>query len=150
VTSPAGADDPRDLRRHSFPVLRQLATRWSDEDAYGHVNNVVHYALFDTAVNGWLIEAAGTDVRRLPAIGLVVETSCRYLAELRFPETVTAGLGLERLGTTSVVYRLALFGEAGEEPAAVGRFVHVYVDRESRRPAPVPDPVRTALAGLDP
>jgi acyl-CoA thioester hydrolase len=103
------ADDPRRLRREDFPVRRELPTRWSDEDAYGHLNNVVHYAMFDTAVNGWLIEATGVDIRTLPAIGIVVETSCRYFAELRFPEVVTAAIGLERLGTSSVVYRLALF-----------------------------------------
>jgi acyl-CoA thioester hydrolase len=132
------------VRRSDFPVLRTLPTRWSDDDTYGHVNNVVHYALFDTAVNGWLIEASGLDIRQLPAIGLVVETSCRYFAELRFPEPVTAGLALERLGTSSVVYRLALFG-ADESPAAVGRFVHVYVSRDERRPVPVPPEIRTAL-----
>ena len=137
--------DPRGLRRADFPVLRELPTRWSDDDVYGHVNNVVHYLMFDTAVNGWLIEASGTDIRRLPAIGLVVETSCRYFAELRFPELVVAGIGLERLGTTSVVYRLALFPAGREEPAAVGRFVHVYVDARSRRPVPVPG--STAASG---
>jgi acyl-CoA thioester hydrolase len=136
------------LRRTDFPVLRSLPTRWSDDDTYGHVNNVVHYLMFDTAVNGWLIEASGVDIRRLPAIGLVVETSCRYFAELRFPETVTAGLALEKLGTTSVVYQLALFGEHREEPAAAGRFVHVYVDRVTRRPTPVPPEIRGALAAL--
>ena len=120
-------------------MLRSLPTRWSDDDTYGHVNNVVHYALFDTAVNGWLIEASGVDIRELPAIGLVVETSCRYFAELRFPEVVTAGLALERLGTSSVVYRLALFG-AAEEPAAAGRFVHVYVDKATRHAALQPNP----------
>jgi acyl-CoA thioester hydrolase len=139
--------DPKALRRADFPVLRSLPTRWSDDDTYGHVNNVVHYLLFDTAVNGWLIEACGVDIRELPAIGLVVETSCRYFAELRFPEVVTAGLALEHLGTSSVVYRLALFG-AAEEPAAVGRFVHVYVDRSTRRSVPVPNEIRTALAAL--
>jgi len=139
--------DPAQLRRADFPVLRSLPTRWSDDDTYGHVNNVVHYSLFDTAVNGWLIEASGCDIRTLPAIGLVVETSCRYLAELRFPELVTAGLALERLGTSSVIYRLALFG-AADEPAAVGRFVHVYVDRTERRPVPVPPQIRAALARL--
>jgi acyl-CoA thioester hydrolase len=138
-------DDATALRRDDFPVLRQLPTRWSDDDVYGHVNNVVHYLMFDTAVNGWLIEASGTDIRRLPAIGVVVETGCRYFAELRFPETVTAGIRLERLGTSSVVYQLALFGEHRAEPAAVGRFVHVYVDPQSRRPVPVPDEIRTAL-----
>jgi acyl-CoA thioester hydrolase len=139
--------EPQELRRADFAVHRSLPTRWSDDDTYGHVNNVVHYLMFDTAVNGWLIEASGTDIRALPAIGLVVETSCRYFAELRFPEVVTAGVGLERLGTTSVTYRLALFG-AGEAPAAVGRFVHVYVDRETRRPVPVPDVIRRALQSL--
>jgi acyl-CoA thioester hydrolase len=141
-------DDPAAVRREHFPVLRAMPTRWSDDDTYGHVNNVVHYQLFDTAVNGWLIEASGTDIRTLPAIGLVVETQCRYLAELRFPEVVTAGLRLERLGNTSVVYRLALFRDGRVEPAAVGRFVHVYVDRQTRRPVPVPDRIRAALARL--
>ena len=139
--------DPKALRRKDFRVLRALPTRWSDDDTYGHVNNVVHYSLFDTAVNGWLIEACGADIRELPAIGLVVETSCRYFAELRFPEVVTAGLALEHLGTSSVVYQLALFG-AADEPAAVGRFVHVYVSRADRQPVPVPPEIRTALASL--
>ena len=140
--------DPREHRRGDFRVLRSLPTRWSDDDTYGHVNNVVHYLMFDTAVNGWLIEASGVDIRTLPAIGLVVETSCRYFAELRFPETVTAGIALERLGTSSIVYRLALFGEGSDEPAAVGRFVHVYVDRETRRPVPVPPQIRAAVQSL--
>jgi acyl-CoA thioester hydrolase len=145
--SDRGTDAARALRRADFRVLRSLPTRWSDDDTYGHVNNVVHYLMFDTAVNGWLIEASGTDIRALPAIGLVVETSCQYFAELRFPEVVTAGIGLEKLGTSSVVYRLALFG-ADEEPAAIGRFVHVYVSRDERRPVPVPPEIRTALAHL--
>jgi acyl-CoA thioester hydrolase len=140
--------DAEALRRSDFQVLRQLPTRWSDDDTYGHVNNVVHYLMFDTAVNGWLIEASGVDIRQLPAIGLVVETSCRYFAELRFPEVVTAGLALERLGNSSVIYRLALFGEHSQSPAAAGRFVHVYVDRDTRRPTPVPGEIRAALAKL--
>ena len=140
-------EDPRDLRRSDFSVLREVPTRWADVDAYGHVNNVVHYAVFDTAVNAWLIESTGEDVRRWPAIGLVVETSCRYLAELDFPAPIIAGLAVERLGNSSITYRLALFGEA-EAPAAVGRFVHVYVDRESRRPVSVPEPVRRAAGML--
>jgi acyl-CoA thioester hydrolase len=139
--------DPRAVRREDFRARRSLPTRWSDDDTYGHVNNVVHYALFDTAVNGWLIEASGVDIRELPAVGLVVETSCRYFAELRFPEIVTAGLALERLGTSSVVYRLALFGAAAQ-PAAVGRFVHVYVDRSTRKSVPVPPEIRAALDEL--
>ena len=143
--------DPRALRRDDFPVLRAVPTRWDDDDVYGHLNNVVHYKMFDTTVNGWLMSATGTDIRRLPAIGLVVETSCRYFAELHFPQVVLVGLGSERVGTSSVVYRLALFGEddapeAG--PAAVGRFVHVYVDAVTRRPVPVPEVVRSALGQL--
>jgi acyl-CoA thioester hydrolase len=149
VTQPVFADvDPTAWRRADFPVLRAVPLRWNDDDAYGHVNNAVHYLLFDTAVNGWLVEATGTDIRRLPAIGIVAETGCRYLAELRFPEPVTAGIALERLGRSSVAYRLALFG-AEESPAAVGRFVHVYVDAATRRPVPVPPQIRTALAPLE-
>ena len=136
--------NPRDLRREDFRVLRSLPTRWSDDDTYGHVNNVVHYLMFDTAVNGWLIEASGVDIRELPAVGLVVETSCQYFAELRFPETVTAGIALEKLGSTSIVYRLALFG-ASETPAAAGRFVHVYVDRATKRPTRIPPEIKRAL-----
>jgi acyl-CoA thioester hydrolase len=143
-------DDPRALRPVDFPVLRAIPTRWSDVDVYGHVNNVVHYAMFDTAVNGWLIEATGTDIRRLPAIGVVVETRCRYFAELGFPDTVSAGIRLERLGRSSVVYQLGLFGPKAEGPAAVGRFVHVYVDATSRRSVPVPAEIRRALRHLDP
>jgi acyl-CoA thioester hydrolase len=139
--------DPRDLRRADFRVLRDVPTRWSDVDAYGHVNNVVHYAVFDTAVNAWLIESTGEDVRTWDALGLVVETSCRYFAELDFPSPIAAGLAVERLGTTSVVYLLALFGR-GEGPAAVGRFVHVYVDRSTRRPVPVPAAVRAIATPL--
>jgi acyl-CoA thioester hydrolase len=148
VTADLCEPDPRALRRGDFRVVRSLPTRWSDDDTYGHVNNVVHYLMFDTAVNGWLIEASGVDIRELPAIGLVVETSCRYFAELRFPETVTAAIALDRLGTSSVAYRLALFGENSEAPAATGRFVHVYVDRQTRRPVPVPPEIRSALDTL--
>lgn len=140
--------EPVTARRGDFRVLRRLPTRWMDNDHYGHVNNVVYYSFFDTAVNGWLMEAAAADVRRLPAIGIVAETSCRFLKELSFPETVWAGLELERLGTSSVTYRLALFREDDDEPAAVGRFVHVYVDRETRAPVPVPEAVRAAVASL--
>ena len=139
---------PVTVRRGDFRALRRLPTRWMDNDHYGHVNNVVYYSFFDTAVNGWLMEATGADVRRLPAIGIVAETSCRFLKELTFPETVWAGLALERLGGSSVVYRLALFREDDEAPAAVGRFVHVYVDRETRAPVPVPEAVRAAVASL--
>ncbi len=98
-------------------------------------------------MNGWLIDVVG-DVRALPALGVVAETGCRYLGELRFPQAVDVGLALERLGTSSVTYRLALFGEGTQEPAAVGRFVHVYVDPETRRPSAVPGVVRSAVGHL--
>ena len=142
--------NPGDLptNRGDFRVLRSITTRWHDNDHYGHVNNVVYYAYFDTAVNGFLIEASGTDIRDLPAIGIVAETSCRFLRELSFPDTVHAGLALEKLGNSSVVYRIGLFRNDEVEPAALGRFVHVYVDAVTRRPVPVPPPIRAALAAL--
>jgi len=135
-------------RRADFPVLRAITTRWHDNDHYGHVNNVVYYAFFDTAVNGYLIEASGTDIRSLPAIGIVAETSCRFMRELSFPDTVYAGLALEKLGNTSVIYRIGLFRNEEAEPAAIGRFVHVYVDAKTRRPVPVPAQIRAALTAL--
>ena len=134
--------------RADFPVLRPLTTRWADNDVYGHVNNVVYYSYFDSAVNGWLMDATGTDIRLLPAIGIVAETSCRYLAPLSFPDAVTAGLRLRRLGTSSVVYEIAVFRNDDEAPSGLGHFVHVYVDRDARRPVPVPGVIRTALAAL--
>ena len=108
----------------------------------------MYYSYFDTAVNGYLIEASGIDVRELPAIGIVAETSCRFLRELSFPETVHAGLALEKLGSSSVVYRIGLFRNEDTEPAALGRFVHVYVDSATRRPVPIPPPIRAALTAL--
>ena len=139
--------DAGSLRREDFAVLRDVPTRWADEDVYGHVNNAVHYQVFDTAVNGWLIDTVG-DVRALPALGVVAETTCTYLGELHFPEVITVAIARERLGTTSVTYRLVMFGERADIPVAVGRFVHVYVDRDTRRPVPVPDAIRTAVAAL--
>jgi acyl-CoA thioester hydrolase len=136
-----------------FPVFRPTQTRWSDNDHYGHVNNVVYYEWFDTAVNGWLIEASGCDIRALPAIGVVAETSCRFLRELAFPDRVLTGIRLERRGNSSVVYELAIFREvdgAPEDPAcARGRFVHVYVDAVTRRPVPIPDAIGHALDRLE-
>ncbi|MCX6407570.1 MAG: thioesterase family protein [Propionibacteriales bacterium] len=139
-------------RRGDFPVLRRITTRWADEDVYGHVNNVVYYSYFDTAVNGYLIERAqelgGADPRTLDAYGVVAETGCRFLRELRFPADVEAGLRVTRLGTSSVVYEIGLFQGESDAPAAVGRFVHVYVAGADRTVTPVPDLVRAALAPL--
>ncbi len=133
--------------RSDYPVLRPIGTRWEDEDVYGHVNNVKYYSYFDTAVNGYLIEASGTDIRRLDAYGIVAETGCRFLRELRFPFPVEAGLAVTRLGRSSVVYEIGLF-QGDEEPAAVGRFVHVYVTGEGREVTPVPEQLRAVLEPL--
>lgn len=134
--------------RSDFAVLRAIATRWSDNDHYGHVNNVVYYSFFDTAVNGWLIDATGVDIRELPEIGLVVATDCEFLAPLSFPDPVVAGLRLERLGRSSVRYQIGLFRADDPAPAGLGHFTHVYVDRATRRPVPVPEVIRTALRQL--
>jgi acyl-CoA thioester hydrolase len=133
-------------RRGDFRVIRSIPTRWMDNDHYGHVNNVAYYSFFDTAVNGFLIEATGTDIRNLPAIGIVAESSCQFLSAISFPDTIHAGLAIEKLGTKSVVYRIALFRGDDEEPCAIGRFVHVYVDRETRRPVEIPLVIRQALS----
>ena len=136
------------LGRAAYPVWREIATRWSDNDVYGHVNNVVHYSWFDTAVNAWLIEAGLLDVDRGDPIGLVVETGCRYAASLSYPEPVEIGLGVEHLGTSSVRYRIGVFARGAAAPAAEGHFVHVYVNRADRRPAPLPDAWRATLESI--
>ena len=135
-------------RRTDFKVLRPIPTRWMDNDHYGHVNNVAYYSFFDTAVNGYLIEASGTDVRNLPAIGIVAESSCRSLSAISFPDTIEAGLAIERLGASSVIYSIALFRGNDELPCAIGRFVHVYVDRDSRRPVAIPEVIREVAGRL--
>lgn len=134
--------------RSAYKVWREIATRWADNDAYGHVNNTVHCAWFDTAVNGWLIEAGLLDIANGDPIGLVVETGCRYAAPLTYPEPVEIGLGVERLGGSSVTYGLGVFAKGAEAPAAEGRFTHVYVDRESRRPALLPPAWRAGLESI--
>jgi len=130
-------------------VLRDLQLRWNDIDTYGHINNAVHYELMDTAVNGWLGEATGADIRAGSAIALVVETGCWYFRELQFPGPVQVGLRLEAAGSSSVRYEVGFFVD-DEGPVAVARFVHVYVDPVGRRPAAIPDDVRTALEALVP
>ena len=136
------------ILRDEFPVLRAMTTRWEDEDVYGHVNNVVYYSFFDTAVNGHLMETTGTDIRRLDAVGLVAETQCEFLRELRFPDNVLAGIAVTRLGGSSITYRIGLFQGQSDEPAALGRFVHVYVDPATRVVTPIPDVIRTAVMPL--
>lgn len=134
--------------RHHYRVWREIGTRWSDNDAYGHVNNVVFYSWFDTAVNGWLIEEGLLDIDNGDPIGLVVETGCRYARALAYPETVDIGLAVESVGRSSVRYALGVFARLETEAAAEGHFVHVYVDRETRRPAALPDAWRRSFESI--
>ena len=142
--------DRRRATRSGFVHFTTLTTRWSDNDAYGHLNNVVYYELFDTAVNQALIHAGLLDVERSPTIGLVVETGCRYFEPMAFPNAVDAGLRVANLGKSSVRYEIGLFKEGAAKASAEGHFVHVYVERATRRPADIPQDVRTFLAALTP
>lgn len=136
------------LGRSDFRVFRAIPTRWHDNDAYGHVNNVIYYAWFDTAVNAWLVEGGFLDVSDSEAIGLVVETTCTYFESVAFPEIVEAGIVVERLGSSSVTYRIGIFRQGSELAAAQGRFTHVYVARANQKPVPIPAPLRAALAAI--
>lgn len=135
---------PRGHYRH----FSRIATRWMDNDVYGHVNNVVYYSFFDTAVNRYLIEAGAIDIHRGGTIGLVVETQCCYFEPLEFPQLVEAGLRVAHLGRSSVRYEVGLFAEGALLSAAAGHFVHVYVDRETRRPVNLPSSLLAALQPL--
>ena len=128
-----------------YPHKQSITTRWMDNDAYGHVNNVVYFSYFDTVVNTYLIERGALDIQASPVIGLVVETGCTYLSPLTYPETVTAGLRVAHLGRSSVRYEIALFRQGAELAAAQGYFVHVYVDRATRRPVELPPALRRSL-----
>jgi acyl-CoA thioester hydrolase len=136
--------DMRDAYRHFQPIT----TRWMDNDAYGHVNNVVYYSYFDTVVNTYLIRAGVLEPNTSSIIGLVIETQCNYFSPLSFPDTAVAGLRVARLGNSSVRYEVGLFRNDEEVSAAQGHFVHVYVDRDTRRPVPLPAPLREVLARL--
>ena len=142
-------DRPRPTRA-DYRAWRTATTRWADVDVYGHLNNARYFELLDTAVNAHLAEATGTDIRRLDAIGLVAEVGCRYFREVVYPEPVELGLAVERLGTSSVTYRIGVFQGPGDEAAAEGRFVHVYVDNtDPARPvAPMPGEIRAAVTSL--
>ena len=136
-------------RRAAYPYFARLTTRWLDNDAYAHVNNVVYYAFFDTAVNELLIRSDVLDVRRSPIIGFVVETRCRFFAPLAFPDRIDAGVRVARIGTSSVRYEIGIFRNDDEMAAAQGHFVHVYVDRASNRPVPaLPEALREVLRPL--
>jgi len=136
------------VARSAYPYLQAITSRWSDNDVYGHVNNVVYFSYFDTVVNQYLIAQGVLDFLRGEVIGLVVENTCRYFESLQFPDHVTAGLLVQHLGRSSVVYQIGLFRNEQSEPAAQGRFVHVYVDRATRRPVALPPALRAALTSL--
>jgi len=131
-----------------YPHWDTITTRWMDNDMYGHVNNVQYYSFFDTVVTSWLVREGGLDPSRSEVIGLCVESQCTFRAPLSFPGQVRCGLRVGKVGRSSVRYEIALFAEGSAEPAASGHFVHVYVDRESRRPTAIPDRLRAALSAL--
>jgi acyl-CoA thioester hydrolase len=141
---------PRNIlrQRSHYRHFSAITTRWMDNDAYGHINNVVYYSFFDTVVNRYLIEGGFLDIGGGEVIGLVVETACRYARPIAFPESVTAGLWVAHIGRSSVRYEVGLFRGDEEDAAAEGHFVHVYVDRQSRRPAPLPEALRQLLQPL--
>jgi acyl-CoA thioester hydrolase len=142
------SERPTPSSRGAYHAFRTITTRWMDNDIYGHMNNVVHYSLFDTAVNGWLIEQGVLDIHKSEQIGLVVETGCRYFAEMAFPDVVTAGIRVARLGSSSVRYEVGLFRNEEETAAAEGFFIHVYVDRATRRPKQLDLALRATLEGI--
>jgi acyl-CoA thioester hydrolase len=142
------SERPQAEGREAYRHFTQIATRWMDNDVYGHVNNVIYYSLFDTAVNGYLIESGALDIHRGEVIGLVVETHCNYFAPIEFPKKVDAAIRVARIGGSSVRYEIGLFAEGEPMTAAKGHFIHVYVDRLSRRPTALPEPFLRALQRL--
>jgi acyl-CoA thioester hydrolase len=135
--------------RHDYPHVLRLPTRWKDNDVYGHVNNVEYYSFFDTVINHWLVVEGGLDIHAGEVIGLCVESHCAYHAAVSFPETIEAGLRVGRLTRSSSRYEIGLFREGGDDAIADGWFVHVFVDRERRRPVEIPPPLRKALERLE-
>ncbi|WBQ05551.1 acyl-CoA thioesterase [Kribbella sp. CA-293567] len=136
------------MDRSAYPHFLAIGTRWKDNDVYGHVNNVEYYSFFDTVINEFLIRVGELDIHRGDVIGLCVESQCGFRQSLAFPETVDAGLRVAKLGNSSVTYEIGLFREGSAEPAATGRFVHVFVNRSDRRPVPIPAGIRAALEGI--
>jgi acyl-CoA thioester hydrolase len=145
----AAADRILPLPRAAYRCFVPLATRWLDNDVYGHLNNVVYYNLFDTAVNGVLIEAGALDFEAGRVVGYVVENGCNYFAPLAFPQRLEAGMRVSHIGATSVRYEVGIFAADAEETAARGHFVHVYVDRATQRPVALPDRLRAVLKELE-
>ncbi|MEM1089453.1 MAG: thioesterase family protein [Pseudomonadota bacterium] len=136
------------LPRSAFVHFQTLQTRWSDNDIYRHVNNAVYYHLVDTVVNGYLVEEGALDIERSDVVGLVVETRCNYFAPLVYPQNIDGGLAVQRIGRSSIIYQVGLFAEGATETAALAKFVHVYVDRDSHRPTAIPAPMLAAVKKL--
>jgi acyl-CoA thioester hydrolase len=134
--------------RDAYLVWQDLPTRWADNDIYGHVNNAAYYGFFDTVVNRYLIEQGGLDIHAGQMIGLVVETGCNYFSPIAFPQIIDAGLRVGHIGKSSVRFELGLFAHAESQPCAQGHFIHVYVDRDTRRPMTLPSEFRTSLAAI--
>jgi acyl-CoA thioester hydrolase len=153
-SAPTVPPAPDTLTSSDFPVLWPVGTRWADNDMFGHLNNAVYYQLFDTAIDAWINTSTGVDPITTPSLGIVAESGCRYFSELHFPQSLVVGLAVTRLGRSSVTYRLGVFraphGEPETEKAqlitALGHWVHVYVDRTSRKPVPIPDAIRSLLS----
>ncbi len=141
-------DRPTPLPASAFAHFAGITTRWIDNDVYGHVNNVVYYEFFDTVVNGYLIAQGALDIANGTTIGLVVETQCNYFKPVAFPDTLRAGLRVATLGTSSVRYEVGIFREHDDSAAAQGHFVHVYVDRATSKPVPLPEALKRALTPL--
>ena len=137
-------------KRSDYRRFQAISTRWMDNDVYGHVNNVVYYSWFDTAVNRLLVVNGVLDIHGGSTIGLVVETGCRYFSPTAFPDEIQAGVRVAHVGTSSVRYEIGLFGDGDEEARAHGHFVHVFVERASNKPVPIPAPIRAALERLKP
>ena len=131
--------------RDRYPHFLSIQTRWSDNDIYGHVNNVIYYSYFDTVVNCFLIDQGGLHIETDSVIGMAVETMCKFNKPLAYPEVLEAGLRVGKLGNSSVRYEIGIFQEGAAEAAAMGHFVHVFVDRATGKPAPIPDAIRSAL-----
>ena len=141
-------DRPQAQLRTAYPHFNEISTRWMDNDAYGHVNNVVYYSWFDTVVNAHLIEQGVLDIHHGQTIGLVIETQCNYFAPVQFPQTIEAGLRVARIGSSSVRYEVGIFVQGEPMTAAKGHFIHVYVDKASRRPTALPSNLKTVLEAL--
>jgi acyl-CoA thioester hydrolase len=142
------APRPTPLRRADFSYFIEITTRWADNDAYGHINNSVYYFYFDTVVNRFLIERFGLDVKKSPVIGLVVETQCNFFKPAAYPDTIHAGLRVGHAGNSSVRYGIGLFRNEEDDAVAQGHFIHVYVDRATNKPVPLPDELRAAVEAL--